>query len=49
MITCPLGRGSASCDTIRVARHRIDLDYCKGCGICVPECPCGSVVMEPEP
>ena len=21
--------------------YAIDLDYCKGCGICVAECPCG--------
>ncbi|GAB3430832.1 NAD(P)-binding protein [Flindersiella endophytica] len=29
-------------------RYTIDLDYCKGCGICVAECPCGAIVMEPE-
>jgi NADPH-dependent glutamate synthase beta subunit-like oxidoreductase len=29
-------------------RYRIDLDYCKGCGICAAECPCGAIVMEPE-
>jgi NADPH-dependent glutamate synthase beta subunit-like oxidoreductase len=29
-------------------RYRIDLDYCKGCGICAAECPCGAVVMVPE-
>ena len=23
-------------------------DYCKGCGICVSECPCGSIKMVPE-
>jgi 2-oxoacid:acceptor oxidoreductase delta subunit (pyruvate/2-ketoisovalerate family) len=23
-------------------------DYCKGCGICVAECPCGAIRMEPE-
>ncbi|WP_207063451.1 NAD(P)-binding protein [Motiliproteus sp. SC1-56] len=23
-------------------------DYCKGCGICVAECPCGSIEMVPE-
>lgn len=23
-------------------------DYCKGCGICVAECPCGSIKMVPE-
>lgn len=26
----------------------IDLDYCKGCGICVSECPCGAIEMVPE-
>ena len=29
-------------------RYQIDLDYCKGCGICAAECPCGAIVMEPE-
>ena len=23
-------------------------DYCKGCGVCVAECPCGAIAMEPE-
>jgi 2-oxoacid:acceptor oxidoreductase delta subunit (pyruvate/2-ketoisovalerate family) len=23
-------------------------DYCKGCGICVSECPCGAIEMVPE-
>jgi 2-oxoacid:acceptor oxidoreductase delta subunit (pyruvate/2-ketoisovalerate family) len=23
-------------------------DYCKGCGICVAECPCGAIDMVPE-
>jgi NADPH-dependent glutamate synthase beta subunit-like oxidoreductase len=26
----------------------IDYDYCKGCGICAAECPCGSISMVPE-
>ncbi len=26
----------------------IDLDYCKGCGLCVSECPSGSIQMVPE-
>ena len=26
----------------------IDLDYCKGCGLCVEECPAGAIVMVPE-
>ncbi|MGZ5346821.1 MAG: NAD(P)-binding protein [Solirubrobacterales bacterium] len=28
--------------------YLIDLDYCKGCGICVAECPCGAIEMAPE-
>jgi len=29
-------------------RFEINLDYCKGCGICVAECPCGAIDMVPE-
>ncbi|MGE5828030.1 MAG: NAD(P)-binding protein [Micromonosporaceae bacterium] len=29
-------------------RYQIDLDYCKGCGICAAECPCGAISMVPE-
>jgi Pyruvate/2-oxoacid:ferredoxin oxidoreductase delta subunit len=29
-------------------RYTIDYDYCKGCGICVAECPCGAIGMVPE-
>ncbi len=29
-------------------RYEIDLDYCKGCGICAAECPCGAIDMIPE-
>jgi 2-oxoacid:acceptor oxidoreductase delta subunit (pyruvate/2-ketoisovalerate family) len=28
--------------------YRIDLDFCKGCGMCVKECPCGAIEMVPE-
>jgi NADPH-dependent glutamate synthase beta subunit-like oxidoreductase len=28
--------------------YAFDLDYCKGCGICVTECPCGAIEMIPE-
>jgi NADPH-dependent glutamate synthase beta subunit-like oxidoreductase len=27
---------------------KIDLDYCKGCGLCAAECPCGAIKMVPE-
>ena len=30
------------------AGYTIDLDYCKGCGICAAECPCGAIDMVPE-
>ena len=29
-------------------RYQIDLDYCKGCGICASECPCGAIDMVAE-
>jgi NADPH-dependent glutamate synthase beta subunit-like oxidoreductase len=29
-------------------RFEFKLDYCKGCGICVAECPCGAIEMVPE-
>ena len=29
-------------------RFRIDYDYCKGCGLCAAECPCGAIEMVPE-
>jgi 2-oxoacid:acceptor oxidoreductase delta subunit (pyruvate/2-ketoisovalerate family) len=29
-------------------RFEINLDYCKGCGICAAECPAGAIVMVPE-
>ena len=30
------------------ATYAIDLDFCKGCGLCVAECPCGAIEMVPE-
>ena len=29
-------------------RFLFNFDYCKGCGICVSECPCGAIKMIPE-
>jgi 2-oxoacid:acceptor oxidoreductase delta subunit (pyruvate/2-ketoisovalerate family) len=29
-------------------RFDFNYDYCKGCGICVAECPCGAIEMVPE-
>jgi NADPH-dependent glutamate synthase beta subunit-like oxidoreductase len=29
-------------------RFEFNLDYCKGCGVCVSECPCGAITMIPE-
>jgi 2-oxoacid:acceptor oxidoreductase delta subunit (pyruvate/2-ketoisovalerate family) len=28
--------------------YAFDYDFCKGCGICVTECPCGAIEMVPE-
>jgi len=28
--------------------YAIDYDYCKGCGLCAAECPCGAIGMQPE-
>ena len=27
---------------------KFNYDYCKGCGMCAAECPCGAIRMEPE-
>ena len=29
-------------------RYDFNYDYCKGCGICVAECPCGAIKTVPE-
>jgi 2-oxoacid:acceptor oxidoreductase delta subunit (pyruvate/2-ketoisovalerate family) len=29
-------------------RFEFDYDFCKGCGLCVAECPCGAIKMFPE-
>jgi NADPH-dependent glutamate synthase beta subunit-like oxidoreductase len=28
--------------------YEFDYDFCKGCGLCVAECPCGAIEMVPE-
>jgi len=28
--------------------YGVDYDFCKGCGLCVEECPCGAIEMVPE-
>jgi 2-oxoacid:acceptor oxidoreductase delta subunit (pyruvate/2-ketoisovalerate family) len=30
-------------------KYAFNYDYCKGCGVCAEECPCGAIVMVPEP
>ncbi|HYL90594.1 MAG TPA: NAD(P)-binding protein [Burkholderiales bacterium] len=29
-------------------RFKFNYDYCKGCGLCAAECPCGAIDMVPE-
>ncbi|HSH07063.1 MAG TPA: NAD(P)-binding protein [Burkholderiales bacterium] len=29
-------------------RFEFNYDYCKGCGVCAAECPCGAIEMVPE-
>jgi len=29
-------------------RFEFNYDYCKGCGLCAEECPCGAIDMQPE-
>ncbi len=29
-------------------RFEFNYDYCKGCGLCAEECPCGAIQMDPE-
>jgi NADPH-dependent glutamate synthase beta subunit-like oxidoreductase len=29
-------------------QYEIDLDFCKGCGLCAAECPCGAIEMVSE-
>ena len=49
LINSTRGLDELGLDELR-SRHRyeIDLDFCKGCGICVSECPSGAIQMVPE-
>lgn len=41
----------AYCPDVCIAQGippEVDLDYCKGCGICAQVCPAGAIEMEPE-
>jgi 2-oxoacid:acceptor oxidoreductase delta subunit (pyruvate/2-ketoisovalerate family) len=29
-------------------RFEFNYDYCKGCGVCISECPCGAIARVPE-
>jgi 2-oxoacid:acceptor oxidoreductase delta subunit (pyruvate/2-ketoisovalerate family) len=29
-------------------RYEVNYDYCKGCGLCAEECPCGAIDMVKE-
>ena len=29
-------------------RFEFNYDFCKGCGLCAAECPCGAIQMVPE-
>jgi len=29
-------------------RFEFKYDFCKGCGLCAAECPCGAIEMAPE-
>ncbi len=29
-------------------KYNVDLDYCKGCGLCAEECPVKDIDMVPE-
>ena len=43
--SAPTTRSSSSAPG---SASRFNYDYCKGCGVCVAECPCGAIEMVPE-
>lgn len=42
-IYCPAG-----CRLDKYTFFAVNLDYCKGCGICANSCPRGAITMVPE-
>ncbi len=46
---CPDSAVIKTVETASDGSHYLfDLDYCKGCGLCAHECPCGFIRMVPE-
>jgi Pyruvate/2-oxoacid:ferredoxin oxidoreductase delta subunit len=43
-----LAENGGDFDAAFAAVGEIDYDYCKGCGICAAECPCGAIAMVTE-
>ncbi len=47
---CP---DNAAIKTVEIAsegsHYTFDYEFCKGCGVCATECPCGYIIMEAEP
>jgi pyruvate ferredoxin oxidoreductase delta subunit len=33
---------------VQKAQRSIDMDYCKGCGVCATECPRNAMALEEE-
>ena len=47
---CPDAAVLKTKEIARDGSHYVfDYDYCKGCGLCAHECPCGYIEMQPEP
>lgn len=46
---CPDAAVIKTTETASDGSHYVfDYDYCKGCGLCARECPCGFIVMEDD-
>jgi len=35
-------------DKLSPGEFNVNMDYCKGCGLCAAECPCAAIEMQPE-